>query len=276
MKTIAFTFAGRRPNMELQVPLMKRILQLNPDTEWHIWDLAKDPDDSAYLRTIRGERITVRTEFAGENPWERFDDVYRHYTDDQYRGHLFVKLDDDDVFLEAERFATFIAQVDAHRDVVCSAKVINNGACTRTEPALWDRYTKIRPRIRLLDVHRSLRYADVCHQYFFDQWADLLEQPLEVIPTEDWLSINAIGYDWAMGCKFAELLGTPSPRHIAGRTFNPYRHRLGDEGMVNTLPRVIVQGFTVCHLTFGPQNIPDATQTDLRKRYAEIAEAYLA
>lgn len=277
-KTIAFTFAGRRANMELQVPMMRRVLELNPDVDWHIWDLARDREDSRYLRTIEGDRIRVCTQFAGENPWERFDDVYRHYAHDDFRDHLFVKLDDDVVFLEAGRFSNFVAAIAANRGTVLSAKVINNGACTPTEPGLWNRYDRLRPRIRLLDVHTSARYAEIAHQYFFDNWADLLEQNLELIPTEDWLSINVIGYDHAMARRFTELLGTPPPKWIAGRRFVPQRHRLGDEGMVNTLPRSIVQGFTACHLYFGPQaqRLTADKLDGFRKQYAEIGELYLS
>jgi hypothetical protein len=92
----------------------------------------------------------------------------------------------------------------------------------------------------------------MAHDYFFTHRKQILAQPVKIIPTEDWLSINMIGYDWAIGCEFAERIGTPSPPLIAGRGFSD-RDWLGDEGTANMFPRKIVQGFVAAHLTFAPQ-----------------------
>jgi hypothetical protein len=272
---IIFCFGGRRENIALQLPCIRRILELNPEAEYHLWDLARDPADSAYLRTITGERITVITDFAGDNPWERFNDVYRHYAADEYQDCLFVKLDDDVVFLEADRFADFVCYVNAFRDTVWSAKVVNNGACTFTQPGLQVGLNAL--TVPLLDVHLSPEYADVSHRYFFDHWPDMLRQPLEPLPTSEWLSINVIGYDWAMGKRIADLVGIGTPRRmIAGRRFK-IGSPMGDEGAVNTLPRTILNGFLACHLSFGPQaKLLTTEQLDeYRARYAWIGEHYL-
>lgn len=266
---VMFEFAGRRQNMELQLPLMRRVLAENPGAEFHIWNLARNSEDAEYIKGIRGERISVHGDFYGDNGWERFNDVYRHYADPQYKDCLFVKIDDDVVFLETGRFADFLAAVDDNRGSVVSAKVVNNGACTPTEPGLWAGFEKL--NIPLLDVHLSTAYAEMSHQYFFDH--DMVGQPVKLIPTEDWLSINVIGYDWPTACRIAELVGTHSPQRIAGRNFPD--GLLGDEGMVNTLPRLIMQGFLACHLNFGPQVMPAAQLTDVRERYAAIGQRYL-
>lgn len=270
---IIFTFAGREPNMRLQEPFIRRILEDHSEVSWDIWDLARDPVDSAYLRTIEGERITVRTQFAGDEPWRRFDDVYRFYADEKYRDHVFVKGDDDLVFIETKRFADFISAVQPN--MVLSAKVVNNGSSTPLEPGLNRVFRDL--HMPLLDVHLKSKFAVRCHHYFFDHVEKMLEQPIAMHPIRDWLSINWIAYDWRMACKFASLLGTPSPGHIAGRVFTR-RAKLGDEGMVNTLPRTIFQGMTVCHLSFGPQerNYPQSGWDELRARYAEIGQEYLA
>ncbi|OTR07280.1 hypothetical protein B9M83_09230, partial [Mycobacteroides abscessus] len=60
LRVILFVFAGRKANMELQVPYIKRILAEHPNVEYHVWNLARDPKDAEYLQTITGERITVR------------------------------------------------------------------------------------------------------------------------------------------------------------------------------------------------------------------------
>lgn len=278
-RTIIFCFGGRRPNLELQLPFIRRILEDRPDVEYHLWNLAKDPGDDAYIRNLangfkmpRGQ-FKVRNDFAGKNPWEHFDDVYRSYTHPFFKKFRFVKLDDDDVFIQTKELGTFLDAIDQNPHAVVSANVINNGACMRADSALYGRYRSM--GIPLLDVHKHPRFAQMSHEYFFDNWRTIVEREPQWVATSEWLSINCIGYDYEMGRTFASLLGTPHPRVVAGRRFRPV-DKLGDEGMVNTLPRLIVKGFTVAHLTFGPQEKKAPhIWSDLRKRYAEIGQEYL-
>lgn len=276
MNTILFVFAGRRANMELQLPFIHRILNDHPETQCHLWNLARRPEDNEYLRTLHlrhdQERLIVINDFHGPDPWKRMGDVYRHYTDDQYRDSLFVKMDDDVVFIESERFGEFVKSIDTNRNSVISAKVINNGACTLLEPGLRGEFESL--GIPLLDAHLSAEYAEMSHRYLFNHWTELVGQQPQLIPTPEWLSINLIGYDWAMGKRIAQTIGTPSPRHIAGREFRRI-DRMGDEGVVNTLPRTVCQGFLAAHLSFGPQKLPDTTWDELRALYAEVGAQYL-
>jgi len=128
----------------------------------------------------------------------------------------------------------------------------------------------------LLDVHLSGEYAVMSHTYMFKHWREMVGQPVKLIKTRDWLSINTIGYDWRTVREIARRIGTPSPGVIAGRSFTP-RIKIGDEGMVNMLPRLIFQGFLTAHLSFGPQDahLTDAQLSLWRKRYAAIGQQYL-
>lgn len=277
MSTVLFVFAGRKPNLDLQLPLVRRILAENRDTQFHVWNLTKTPEDDTFVRSIRGERIRVLNDFCGPNPWARFNDVYKHYTADRYRNTRFVKIDDDVVFLETRRFKAFVDAIAPGRFL--SAKVINNGACTPTEPELWSLFQTM--GIDLLDVHLFPEYAELCHRWFFDNWRQVINHDPALTETQDWLSINVIGYTWETGCELARRVGNPSPRHIAGREFLPSRRgpaRLGDEGAVNLFPRVIHEGFTAGHLYFGPQakQMDESLLSELRKQYADIGRQYLA
>lgn len=277
-----FCFGGRRKNLELQLPFIKRIMDENPHVEYHLWNLARDPEDDKWIRTLAygypmpRVRFKVRNDFAGPKPWEHFGDVYAEYAHPHFEKCHFIKMDDDVVFLESERFADFEQAVKGTRVGIVSAKVINNGACTPHWSRLSDDFA--RTRIKLLDVHKHKQYAELSHGYFFDRWQLLINQDKRLIPTKDWLSINLIGYDWNMGVKLTGLLGTPSPRMIAGRPYRPAIHRVGDEGAVNMLPRYIMQGFTACHLYFGPQakQMPTGQIDGLREQYRIIGEKYLA
>lgn len=269
-RVIMFVFAGRQPNMNLQLPFARRILAEHPNVEYHIWNLCRTEADAAYVRTIEGERITVRHDFYEEQPgWNQ---VYRHYTKPEYRGCLFVKLDDDVVFLETHRFGRFVDSIAANPLVIMAAHTVNNGACTALEPTLWEKFELL--DIPLLDVHTSNTYGEMAHTHFFAHAEEMLGQKVELVPTTDWLSINAVGYDWHMNERISAKLEKPHPPVIAGRQFDR-RWRLGDEGCMNTFPRVIVRGFVAGHLTFGPQNPTLSQLRRWRKNYAAVGARYL-
>lgn len=274
---VMFMFGGRKADVELQLPFVLRILDEHPEVIYHLWDLARNPEDSEYLQSLKTlhPHLYVMTQFSGAvEPWVHFDDVYRFYTDVHWREHLFVKLDDDVVFLETERWSNFIGAIESNPQAVVSAKVVNNGACAPHWPPVYK--TFLTYRMRLLDWHLKAKTALMSHGRFVDYWQDMVNETPKVIPTKEWLSINVIGYHWEMGVRVAKLLGTRSPRAIAGRPFTP-RSRLGDEGTVNTLPRIIYQGFTACHLYFGPQarNMSEDALWQLRTEYGYIGKAYL-
>lgn len=269
MNVILFCFAGRRANLELQLPFIRRILDDHPNVRYDVWDLSRDNTDSRYLQTIEGDRITVHTQYRQFSPG--YTQVWKHYADPQYQDCLFVKLDDDVVFLETQRFAAFTEAIIAHRTAVLSANVINNGACTPLQSGLWEKFQET--AIPLLDIHTSAPYAAMAHNHFFNHHTDIIGEPLELVPTEDWLSINAIGYDWTMGCRIANKVGSQldGPVTVAGRPLL----FLGDEGAVNTLPRIIMRGFCAGHLTFGPQKLTEPQLGPWRARYADIGHRYL-
>lgn len=259
--------------MELQLPFLRRILAENPAAELDIWNLARNKSDAAYVDSIAGDRITVRTDFFVHAHRLGWNKVYKFYDHPSYVDTVFVKLDDDVVFLETPRFPTFIDAILAHPDHVISANVINNGACTPLTPGLWENYEKL--RIKLLDVHKSNQFAVNSHTYFFQHHHELLDQPVTLVPTKDWISINAVGYTYTTAQKLAAIVGkVPHPPLIAGRRF-PAPWGLGDEGAVNMCPRIIMGGFTACHLTFGPQEPTPEQLLHWRTEYADIAEDYL-
>jgi hypothetical protein len=268
--------------MELQLPFIKKILADHPNTEYHVWDLALTEDDHRHIQTISGDRITVHEGFYNDQlkeseSWfnhQQFNNIYLHYTNPRYKNTLFVKLDEDIVFIEAGRFKQFIEAVDRRRGSVISAQIVNGKE--------W------------ID-------ADVPHNHFFEHWRSLIRQPIKLIPTFEWLSINMIGYDWQTGCKIADaascdeqaaftILGLPPNETFEGRGVVMQIHPdgsaevvgrlpyIGDEGAVNLLPRLVMQGFLACHLYFGPQRstMTETHIASLQKRYAQVGQQYLS
>ena len=269
--TIFFMFAGRRGNLEVNSPVIRRILDDHPNVEFHLWNLARIPSDTRYIDSISGERI-IPCKLPGRAGYRYLNQVWQHYADPRFAGRRFVKIDDDVLFLEAERFGSFLDAIENNPDTVVSANTVNNGACTPFNTGLWNGFTDL--NIPLLDVHESNAYAEMSHEYFLEHWPDMLEQRAELAPTEDWLSINLIGMHWPMLCDITEKIGTRSPEWIAGRSWAP-GNRVGDEGAVNMFPRAVVRGFVVAHLGFGPQKLTDQQEDAWRGRYAALCKKYL-
>lgn len=290
MRIIMFAFWGRQDNVELQLPFIHRILEANPNVEFHGWDLCRDHNDSRYLRKMATRpRFQIRTEFyqGDGRAMHGQNRVWKHYTSPEYRDCVFVKIDDDDLFLETDHFDGFVQSAVDNPEHVISALVINNGASTRHIPAIWDIYEQLEPTLpedatpypelaRLLAVHRSAEYAELSHRWFHQNWQNLTGRPNTLVPTEDWLSINCLAYTWEIGRRISALIGSRHPREVAGRSFTR-NARVGDEGAANFLPRLINTGFVVGHLNFGPQQqaMDPALLTELRKLYADIAAQYL-
>ncbi len=271
-RVIVFVFAGRKPNMDLQLPLVQRIVAEHPNVEYDVWNMARLRTDNWYVRSLRGARTTVRNDFYRVRPrWAGYHAIYKHYAQAEFRDCVFVKIDDDVVFLQTDRFADFVAAVQANPGCVVSAFTVNNGASVRLDPALWEWFEgRGKP---LLDWHKHGSFAARAHRHFFDNHGEILSRRLEVVDTEDWLSINCVGLDHEVMSFLAHKIGRPSPTWIAGRKW--LNTKLGDEGACNMLPRKIVRGFTAAHLMFGPQNCPPPQLDEWRREYGRIGSDYL-
>lgn len=287
-RVILFVFAGRQPNLELQLPFVRRILEEHPNVEYHVWNFARNDSDRAFIKTIEGERITVwngsgRDGFASPIPTSvagakqfgagEHNAAYRNYSRPEFKDSLFVKVDDDIVFMETARFGKFVEAIDAHRGASLVANIVNNGACTPVNLGLWRGYKKL--KMPLLDIHMSNAYTEMCHTYMFEHHDQLLDKPIELVPSEDWLSINAVGYDWSFLRHVLKTIGTSHPAHLAGRPMAGWGRCFGDEGVFQTLPRYIVKGFTAAHLTYGPQNPTDEQYARWRANYRQLGQDYL-
>lgn len=269
-----FMFAGRRGNMEVNLPLIHRILAENPRVRFDIWNLARDPEDAEWLQGADDNhpRITVINKFYGPRAHNRLNNVWRYYTDPRFRHHLFVKVDDDIVFIQTEKFGEFVDAVESRPEYILTAEVVNNGACTPFMPDLWQGFLGL--DIPLLDVHESNQFAQLAHRFFYENWRWLVLRPTGVVDIDAWLSINFIGFNWEMLDYMVRRIGRRSPEMIADRPWKS-GSRIGDEGAANLFPRAVMQGFTVAHLGFGPQKLTDHQEYEWREDYQEIGWEYL-
>lgn len=309
-RLVLFMFAGRRENMEVQMPYLRRILDTYPQAELHLWDLTRLPSDQRYIYSLHdGERIKVIHDLHPGHPikclyptttrrprgWRRceclrhkppYEQPYRMYAADKSSDTVYVKIDDDVMFLETNRFADLIAPLAEHPNRIISASVVNNSVCAK----YLDELTVAR-------VANFFRVGDATQPANDKRWWELHTLPEFATYMHDWFINYYKGGSGAIPGQMAEALN-PRPTYVRTRpgeavsinciaftqaTMNrlakSFEHepRLGDEGAVDRMLPWICTSFMAAHLTFGPQ---DAAMTPddldiIRKRYTQLSEAYL-
>jgi hypothetical protein len=125
-KIVIFTFAGRESYLEIQKDFILDIVTENTRVEYHLWNFSRNESDNLYLQRL--SQIMPRTKifdqfYEGSNSVDvctkrigelcgckkcrvgKYSEPYKYYSSrDEYRETLFVKLDDDIVFLESANF----------------------------------------------------------------------------------------------------------------------------------------------------------------------------
>jgi hypothetical protein len=296
MRIVLFIFAGRQENLEVQRPFLDRILADRPDAELHLWDLTRTAEDGEYVRAQDGAhdgRVRVMTHLHPGHPIRcrvpegvqrrrscgcvihrpPYEKPYTWYAQrGEFDDAVFVKLDDDVLFLETDRFGDLLSPLVDHPNAVVSANVVNNVVCAKHDPDLRPLVAE-RFDVGSVDdpeadkawwwLHADPEFARVSHEWFLGK---RLEAPLagwdRSRPGER-ISINCVAFTHPTMQRLAAMIGR--------------EQRLGDEGAVDRLLPRIARGFRVAHLTFGPQDkaMTLAELDDLRARYAAAAKEYL-
>lgn len=298
-KIVLFIFAGRKVNMEVQLPYLLRLLDEWPQMEIHLWDLTRTPGDAAYVNSLHnshGGRITVINHLHPGHPirctqaypgprrrgWPRctcikhkppYEEPYRWYAaNSMFDNSVFVKVDDDVLFLETDNFAHLIEPLVNHPNRIYSANVANNVVCAKYDDllapqiankfSLGDPLSKENDR-RWWGVHTDKNFAAESHEFLLRNTEVLLGWRPTYTRTRpgEAISINCIALTHATMRRLALLMND----------------RLGDEGAVDRLLPWIVESFHAAHLAFGPQEaaMSEGELAKLRERYSELSGTYL-
>lgn len=287
-KIVLFVFAGRKANLEIQRPYIDRILDEYPQAEYHLWDLTRTPEDGEYVRSLDGQhegRVRVLTQLHDGHPIQcrntrrcrcivhrpPYEKPFEYYANDRsYRDAMFVKLDDDVLFLETKRFGDLLVYLDFHPNAVFSANVVNNVVCAKHDKELREKLEHsyaVESDKEWWLLHTDADFARACHSWFLDNWRRLTKANRKVAPSRalpgEFVSINCIAFTHPTMKRISSAIGREG--------------RLGDEGAVDRLLPRIATGFRVAHLTFGPQDkaMSPAELDDLRSQYAALSKEYL-
>lgn len=296
-RAVVFIFAGREENLTIQRPYLDRLLTQWPNLSVEYWDLTRNESDHAFVQSLHdpAARVTVRSELYEVNTWPigcrrdlkrprwcgcakckpgAYEKVYAAYAaDESYADAVLVKMDDDILFIQTETFGHLVETVLEYPRAVASALVVNNVVSAKHDPllrAVIESALDPTTQREWFDLHAQGEFAALCHGWFLRNAATLtLPQDRSVVrslPGER-CSINTIAFTHET-CK-----------RMAATMDNPLFRKMGDEGTVcqNFLPR-IVTSFRTAHLQFGPQRVQIGGDEwdELRQRYRELAERYLA
>jgi hypothetical protein len=128
MSVVIITFAGRRDRMSFLVDSLALYLAGTANAEWHIWNYARTAEDEAWVSSLDNGstmRVMVPEHRRG------YSSCYAHYTSKRYDADtVFIKVDDDIVFIDMEQLDGFIQFRRAHPEFyILSANVVNNPLC---------------------------------------------------------------------------------------------------------------------------------------------------
>ena len=128
LKLIVATPAGR----ERYLKLLSHYVLASPEVaEWHLWDNCRNESDRAYLRRLAATdpRCRIKELPGADGNLAIIGDFFRYCDDPEA---LYLRLDDDIVFIEPGFFPRFIARAEAERGKALwfTPLIVNNAICT--------------------------------------------------------------------------------------------------------------------------------------------------
>jgi hypothetical protein len=127
MKLIVITPAGREKYLRL---LSHYVLKSREVAEWHLWDNCRNETDRAYLHWLAESdpRCRLKQLPGADGGFGIIGDFFKFCDDPEA---LYLRFDDDVVFIENDFFPHFIKRVEAERGkaIWFAPLIINNGLC---------------------------------------------------------------------------------------------------------------------------------------------------
>ena len=266
MKLIVVTPAGREKYLRL---LSHHVLKSAEVAEWHLWDNCRDANDQDYLHRLAASdpRCQLKQLPDAKGGWGIIGDFFQFCDDPEA---LYLRLDDDIVFIEEGFFTRYIERAQAVRGKALwfSPLVINNALCSILIKYL-SKVTIEGPITCQAMCPFSWKYANLpaaLHPVFQDaarqdRLDDFRVPDREVRMSR--FSINALGF---FGSDKLEL----------GDQFCPIGNGMEEEWLSAVLPALldrsglILGDLIVAHFSYYPQE-EELLQTDALKGYYDLA-----
>jgi hypothetical protein len=308
MKTVIFIFAGREKYMSIQMPYFHRILDKNPNYELHLWNFSRNSNDHQYLQglPLAADQIKLFNDYyEGDNQVKdcikspsvlcgcvrcrpgKWTEPYKFYANssDYDESTVFLKLDDDIIFIDENGLNNFIASARGDRSHVYSANVINNGVCSFYDKSIR-KIIDDRGLGKALNLNKSMgmikriffrkkrlqnwwllctskAYFNLSHDYFIDNIKKIISQrEFSVSRTfKSRFSINALAISKENIIKISKMLSNEVS--------------LNDEQIISHGFNIkIFHGFICSHLHFADQRaaISDSEEDYYLSKYNNISK----
>jgi hypothetical protein len=282
---ILIVFAGREYCMELQIPYIIKILEKYPTSEYHIWNFARNEFDNEYLNSLPNihERIKIFNDhYEGPNEVTKcikkpntlcncskcrvgkWIEPYKYYSNPSFKEKIFIKLDDDIVYIDLNGFNDYLLSIYNNPNHVISANVINNGTCALYDPII-NKYVSqyIHTINEWPSLCTNLEFLSISHDLFF---SNQYTKEDKLIPNKQKkLSINTIGFNYNMIYKMSNI-------------FHKSPNASSDEKIFNSHSQMFIyQNFITSHLHFSDQNalMSDELKSKYIKKYKELCDTII-
>jgi hypothetical protein len=238
-KIIIFCFAGRKKYLDIQLVYILNLLKKNPNIEYHLWNFSRNKDDNNYLQEVVNLHNQIKlfnNFYEGDNiniicnkrvgiicscikcRVGKWTEPYKYYSNKKYENTIFIKLDDDIVFISIDKINNFIETITNNPNQIISSNVINNGVCSFYN----ENIKKMVIDSAILNNNSSLNdfwylctnknFFNLSHDYFINEFnknnlklCNLEEKKISIERTR--FSINTIGFTYDIMCKITDLLG---------------------------------------------------------------------
>ena len=289
-KIIIFCFAGRKKYLDIQLDYILNLLQKNPNIEYHLWNFSRNNDDNMYLQGLVHLHNQIKLFnhlYEGDNPNTicnkrvgvicsctkcrvgKWTEPYKYYSNLYYENTIFIKLDDDVIFISIDKINHYIETINKNPNKIISSNIINNGVCAFYN----EKIKKMVIDSNILKKNSSLYqfwylctnkpFFNLSHNYFINEF-NKKTLPLEekiICIDRTRFSINTIGFTYNIMCKISDLLTN--------------KVGMNDEGVIShNFDIIICNSFVNVHFHFSDQrvNITDEEEQKYLIIYKEISE----
>jgi hypothetical protein len=127
-------FAGRRRYLEVLTTYVNELLDKGLVDEFHLWDYTRDPEDAKWIQE-NCQKYKI-FEVQDKSTWKEYYEYYGNlkWTDPMA---IYIKCDDDIVFIDVEAFKGFIHnRIENPNNLLAFPSIVNNGVSTMIQSTL--------------------------------------------------------------------------------------------------------------------------------------------
>lgn len=172
MSRICIVFAGREDRMQILMHYLNKALKEKKLDEIHLWNYSRNDSDTTWVNSLKSDKIKIfasddRTKIDYENggsSWkvDNFSLVWKEYTKEIYEDSLFVKMDDDIVYVDITKFDEIFDFVKNNDTLWTTPIIVNNSLTINTTNFM----EVIRAGDKIVDIINDHKAAELMHELF--------------------------------------------------------------------------------------------------------------